>query len=128
MRKFRVILCLILGLCFYGCGNVKNEGIYYPKVEEKEISERYNPSALYACQLLYDEGKIYTSAYELRGNKENYLMRRILWEMKLGACMETITCFGQKMMNIWRRAIVVERFIKLEDMILRFGLLCAMRQ
>ena len=69
MRKFRVILCLILGLCFYGCGNVKNEGIYYPKVEEKEISERYNPSALYACQLLYDEGKIYTSAYELRGEQ-----------------------------------------------------------
>lgn len=68
----RILLLLCLLFCLSGCQNRAEDiteestkesrsiGIYYPKIDEKEIGRTYN-GGLYSNMLLYYDGRIYTS-------------------------------------------------------------------
>ena len=60
----RIVLVLCILLVLSGCQgeSLDNEGVYYQKIDVREVGQNYNPLALYACQLLCCNDQMYTSA------------------------------------------------------------------
>ena len=73
MRK-RMILMLCMILVLGGCKKESdNTGVYYQKISEYEVGQVYNSMALYMCELLYYNGKIYTSTMHYRETEKEDL-------------------------------------------------------
>lgn len=65
-RRLLYLLCIVFVLT--GCQEKQNDntednnGVYFQKIEENEISGQYNPLALYSCGLLHYDNRMYTSS------------------------------------------------------------------
>ncbi len=78
MRK-RIILVLCIALILVGCkGKISDntedsKGVYYQKIDEKEIGQRYNALASYIYGLLHYDDKIYTSSLHYSSTEKGTL-------------------------------------------------------
>lgn len=64
MKKQIMGLLLCMAFILTACaGGEKAQGVYYRKISEKEISQKYQSGACYRCFLLHYDGKMYTSCY-----------------------------------------------------------------
>lgn len=78
MRK-PIFLVLCIALILVGCkGKISDntedsKGVYYQKIDEKEIGQRYNALASYAYGLLHYDDKMYTSALHYSSTEKSTL-------------------------------------------------------
>lgn len=64
MKKRIMGLLLCMAFILTACaGSKKAQGVYYSKISEKDISQKYQSGACYRCSLLHYDGKMYTSCY-----------------------------------------------------------------
>ncbi len=75
-KMFLCLLCMVLALT--GCQSgqsqdIADEGVYFSKIDEAEISAVYNPLASYVCALMHYDEKIYTSTTEYSVTEQSEL-------------------------------------------------------
>ncbi|HHT88402.1 MAG TPA: hypothetical protein GX002_05275 [Clostridiales bacterium] len=89
MKKAFYLLIIII-LLLTGCqGNQegfakKSEGVYYHKINPREITQRYNPGAIYACGLFHYNDRMYTSSQIFHLRDKNNLNLDNICEEELG--------------------------------------------
>ena len=87
-KAFFILISMILLLT--GCqGNQegfakKSEGVYYHKMNPREITQRYNPGAIYACGLFHYNDRMYTSSQIFHLRDKNNLNLDNICEEELG--------------------------------------------
>ena len=82
----RIVLVLCILLVLSGCQgeSLDNEGVYYQKIDVREVGQNYNPLALYAYQLLCCNDQMYTSALHYQASDKECLNSDIILGDEIG--------------------------------------------